>query len=642
MPGAHEHGWGAPLIPTPDFIRLFHGGDPWVLWLGAAVSVRAPSGIPLAGAIRNAIWEALTRPPAPEPDGTLLARARRTFETAQALAASRPGVAAGASRTMSFEAFLEQVQLHSLDLVAALLQRLFPDAARAAPNQDHIAALRLFRDGPCDLLFTTNFDECFEAAAKTEMPELVVEVPVDTGFDVVRGRTLLKLHGTIARSASLAASTRGLDARARSAAWKDSLFSAIAGRNVLVVGYSFSDPFDITPVLRRAVQAGTRFYWARPIDEREGQRPRHGWRGSPLPLAGTVANDCSDPRTDILLLLAGLPRSEVGRWVPEDEQAGVAGSAVAAAVGGIGLSLAVRLEIAAALLYWIEEGGLATDLFLRARDHGAPIDEHSVARAYARARRYSAALLAFNRILRDGLPSDAIERAKKTIDVCMGAGWCARAGGRPGLGQRYYSRAEACLAEAGLVPETLGPYLADQYFRSLAGQHIRFAEMAWARGAREGHLVRAETLLAHLEAVGEIEPKSRPLRDLALAQIALVRRERDQAVRLLERVKAEMELWGDPHDLAVCHRTLANSDPRRYGHLLREEAIIAWRRGRWLEWQKISVERLGFGRPGRLDPLRWRLRNSYIALWDAAKELRRAALCGNSQAPVVPKLGKKH
>lgn len=601
------------VIAVEEFIELFWREAPWVLWLGAAVSQAPPACVPASKAIRAGILQELGRLEDPT-QRQLIVRSLKAFAEAQAFLDKRPGVALGASRTMAFEAFLDEVRLHSGGFVPELIETLFSSDNR--PNADHHAAVRLLARGGVDLIITTNFDECIETAAAQVALSLDVIVPVTGPFSCRSGRTLVKLHGTVSRLDSVAAGMGGLDARARSGEWRASLLDTIAHRNVLVVGYSFSDPVDITPVLRDAEASGTRFCWARRVKKRE-------YRSPPVQV-DLIPHDFDDPQLNLLLLL-----STPGQTVPTaygdrcDHEARVRAAASLTAAR-VGLSTGRRLETAAALLYWIEEGELASDLFAAARGAGAPIDDHSMARALARARRYSAAVRVFERILASGLPEDELARARMTLDVCMGAAWCARAGGRPALADRFYVRAAEALEVMGGTAALRG-YLAEQYFRSLAGQRIRKAEMAWTRSGREQHLQTAERLLEQLATVPDIEPKSRSLQDLARAQIAIDRRRRSEAVRLLERAKAAIELWGDPHELAVCHRALASADPSRYGHLLQEEAAIARSRHRWLEWQKITLERLGLGRPSLLDPIRWRIRNAYIAFWDRGKELRRRA-----------------
>lgn len=606
------------MLNPAEFGDLFVRHAPWVLWVGSAVSVSAPTCIPLARHLLPVILSELEHTPEDRRFGERLRLARLTFEREQADIAARAPFASPSPR-MSFEVVLQEISLHSGSFVPELLAELVPGKEQSRVNQDHRAVAALLRTGHVDLVVTTNFDECIEAA--TEEIDTDVLVPVAEEFKVVRN-ALLKLHGTISRHSTLAATASGVSQRAASAEWHRSLVRAVSGRNVLFVGYGFADALDITPALREAASAGGRFYWARP-----------DVRAAPVPLVGIVKHVFGERSSSVLVALAKkyadftVGDGDIGPWLGDEAQRSLAASAASSAARRTGLNTARRLASFGALLYWVEEGEESLALFRAARQlDTAEVDTHTIARALARSRRYRSAVTLFERMLQRELPEERRERVFAAVDWCMGAGWCARAGGRPGYGTRFYERAEHELRDAGIKPEELPPGLADQYFRSLAGQHIRFAEMALSQRARDKHLRAAEALLSRLAQVGHVDLRVRPLRELALAQIALLRGENATAIRLLGQAHSAMLIWADPHELAVCRRLMAIADPARHGHLLREEGQRAWFRGRRMEWVKIQLERLGFGRPGRFDSLRWWARNSLIALWDLAKVILQPVL----------------
>jgi hypothetical protein len=88
-----------------------------------------------------------------------------------------------------------------------------------------------------------------------------VAVPQEGSFAPPSSPALLKLHGTISDPASLGTTPAAL-ARRDARELCDSLASCLAGSSVLLVGYSFSDTFDISPALQKAAQNGAQFYWA--------------------------------------------------------------------------------------------------------------------------------------------------------------------------------------------------------------------------------------------------------------------------------------------------------------------------------------------------------------------------------------------
>jgi len=513
---------------------------------------------------------------------------------------------------MPFEILMEEIRLHSDQFVPLVLDRLFGTDAKASPNAEHIAANELMASGEVEAIITTNLDECLEAASNAPR----VAVPVTGSFSITPA-DLLKVHGTIGRPDTIAATIRGVELRAESEQWQDSLVTALRGRSILFVGYSFSDRFDLTPALLNATEAGARFCWA---DRQHSNRAP-----APVPIDTVITHDLSDARRSVLLVLQRELITNVhtplGTWLEDPEQLRVARAAVQSAATAAGLSAARKLESLAALLYWIEEGEAACDLFEAGHASGAAIDHHTMARAYSRARRFRAALREFDYLLRseEALPSP---RVFQQVDWCMGAGWCARASGRPGFAERYYRAADAALARANMAIEDLNDgYIADQYLRGTAGQLIRRAEMAMNSRHREELLVRAEDMLRRLAALDSVDSKTRLLQDLARAEIALTRRDFALSASILERSRESVSRWADPHTLAVWNRLLAIADPPRFSRLRDDEIREAWTSGRRLEWLKIEVERLGFGRPGPLDWLRWRIRNATVACWDLAKDV---------------------
>jgi pentatricopeptide repeat protein len=392
----------------------------------------------------------------------------------------------------------------------------------------------------------------------------------------------------------------------------------LAGRNVLFIGYSFSDTFDITPALQVAARDGARFYWAC----RDGDSPA----GLPVPIVATVPHDLSDARRNLLRCL--VPRASTGYADPVGFDGGaqlsVARGGVDATQAEAQLPAASKLAAFGALSYWLELGEEAIDYFtVSSLCPGSEVDRHLLARAYSRARRFRAAVRLFDLMLAEDLPPDKADRAKKTIDWCVGAGFCSATGGRPMRAAHYYRRAREAFNRAkqhGLLDErSIGPGLADQLLRSQAAQEVRLAR--WHKGwDRERHLVRAARYLDRLEAIGGLELATRPLVVLDRARFELARGDR-AALVLLGRAYDRIDPLRDPHVLSVCRRLMAIASRDRPAQA--NLAAEAWTDGRRIEWAKIQAERLGFDGYSRAPALTYAARSLLLASWDLAKDLLR-------------------
>ena len=152
---------------------------------------------------------------------------------------------------LPFEAFLDTLGVGA-DLTPLL--RLFQCGA---PNANHQALARLAKSGYLHTICTTNFDLLIERALIAEGLEQARDFNVyhtPDQFDAVswdgRGISIIKLHGSADDLPSLVATLRQVAARHRNDAQERAInwiFSSGPHEAVLVLGYSCSDIFDISP-----------------------------------------------------------------------------------------------------------------------------------------------------------------------------------------------------------------------------------------------------------------------------------------------------------------------------------------------------------------------------------------------------------
>jgi tetratricopeptide (TPR) repeat protein len=153
-----------------------------------------------------------------------------------------------------FEAFMETIS-DNLDISDLL--KLF---TLAKPNSTHRLIAILAKMGIVQMLITTNFDNCIEQAFEMEGLRKGIDYDTiynETDFDKFKSRgkeviTLIKIHGTAENIPSVRTTLKQIAARAlsmkRAGVLRD-FFSDYSTNTVLIMGYSCSDIFDITPIL---------------------------------------------------------------------------------------------------------------------------------------------------------------------------------------------------------------------------------------------------------------------------------------------------------------------------------------------------------------------------------------------------------
>jgi tetratricopeptide (TPR) repeat protein len=191
-----------------------------VPFCGAGISL--PSGIPLVSDLK--------------------------WEIARHIAGSESVIDAIGRSAMPFEEFM-QILVDHTDC-----RSLFGVFEVGKPSVYHHFLAKLVREGYLRHIVTTNFDLHIEAALQSEgvaFDVLYTDAQLSE-FDWTKAdrATVLKLHGTIADRDNLGATMRRV-AAAQMVRHRESCVQELFGRSypwhVLVVGYSFSDQFDINP-----------------------------------------------------------------------------------------------------------------------------------------------------------------------------------------------------------------------------------------------------------------------------------------------------------------------------------------------------------------------------------------------------------
>jgi len=158
--------------------------------------------------------------------------------------------------TLPFEVFMKSIS-ESTDIFKIL--NMFADGQ---PNINHILVARLAKMGYLNTIFTTNFDLLIEKALESEGLKENVDyqryydeehfssVDLENSGDGVR---IFKIHGTIDDIDSIRTTLEAVASKTLSdKRWKivRYLFSTGRHKKVLILGYSTSDEFDITPQIQ--------------------------------------------------------------------------------------------------------------------------------------------------------------------------------------------------------------------------------------------------------------------------------------------------------------------------------------------------------------------------------------------------------
>lgn len=191
--------------------------------LGAGASLASPASRPLFHAVRDALLAPL--------DLDLDERARQRFAP---------------------EALLSRLHVAGIDTDRELRRML----GGGSPNALHSTATEVLARGQA--VWTTNFDELIEAAARRESIPVHRLLPEDDPLCECGHGHLVKIHGTLSGGKVLALSEQVMVPL--SEAWFDRLSSDLRGAEVCVVGYAGAD-IDLRAGLRAALGESRSARW---------------------------------------------------------------------------------------------------------------------------------------------------------------------------------------------------------------------------------------------------------------------------------------------------------------------------------------------------------------------------------------------
>lgn len=595
MTAAHDAG---PLSAA-GFAHRERASSGWVVWLGSGASLAAPSNVPGVTDLLAALFGVLGSPVGQQAR-RLIRRTMRQVGSAEDLVAQIP-----------FEVAVGEIFRCTRDLVTDFLAGVIPDRGRAQPNATHRAAHALMSDGFADLVITTNFDECLEAAGPWS-----ALVPGGDAF-TVNAHNLLKIHGTVSRAETLVATMEAVLRRVRKE-WTQSLSAVVAGKRILVLGYGFHDFLDILPALGEARPAA-QVYWA-------DLNPSLGSRQIHLPIAERIQADLRNPEGNPLVLLARLRGNELPADAPTASAPASTRAACEAAIGRITADLNItdveRARSLGAICGWLELGSPALRcLRFVQRCDPSSVSGEDLAAALARARRYRRAC---HEIL--ALTGHDLSPRTKVVHLCQ-AGHCAASGGMSRTAARCFAHADQLVAEGGLDPAAWPAEAADHYLRGTSENMLRRAFGAFSTGLRLRLLREAEQRSQALLSHEGLPPLQQALIYRNLARIDLLRGDTAGALaRIEEQALPFAQYWGEPDAETTMLRLAVSAGGSHWRPRLRSTLARCAREGRWLECLKIASTLAGVTEYRRAGPAIWHLRNWLIAVWDFSKEAALTAL----------------
>ena len=257
-----------------DLVKLIQERKLAIL-CGAGISINPPSNLPSVIAIRKAIIGKLVTQYQLDNNIRMKLEGRIDDEKNK----SNPQ-----QLQYPFEAFIQTVDTH-----APILSRLLKIFNSGLPNKNHILLAHLIKNGYIRELMTTNFDSKIEEA---------LEKPLATGgyggkkgidFRVFSKESeflklncsskklpiILKVHGTLEDRESIRATLESVSKREMREARTQILryFFQESEHDILILGYSVSDEFDINPVLR-SLKSQNRIFIIKHMRKDSNEKPR--------------------------------------------------------------------------------------------------------------------------------------------------------------------------------------------------------------------------------------------------------------------------------------------------------------------------------------------------------------------------------
>ncbi len=168
----------------------------------------------------------------------------------EAIGVDQPDIIAILGSDLPFEAFMSYVQLNFPTQFGGFM-RIF---GLGKPNSNHQLISKLAIAGKLPAIYTTNFDELIEKSFKENaFNHFKIVDYADTSIFDASPPSIHKMHGTInTAQTTLAAIASGKWVSKISSPVKE-LFSGSHFNSILIMGYSFSDDFDINPIINEFV-----------------------------------------------------------------------------------------------------------------------------------------------------------------------------------------------------------------------------------------------------------------------------------------------------------------------------------------------------------------------------------------------------
>ncbi|MGA8905266.1 MAG: SIR2 family protein, partial [Candidatus Bathyarchaeia archaeon] len=222
------------------------------IWVGAGISKEMPSSLPLANELKFHLLESICKHPQ-------LARIHEDY--------LRDGTDIGRQiRDYPLEAFIERIAEAVNDAVGTIAE-LFKSGL---PNKNHFLIARLMERGYVREILTTNFDPLIEMALEALGLLPVVDFYVystETQFGRIglepKFPTIFKIHGSANAVESIRATLSAISRRAPLENRRKVLDHFLSSEgDILILGYSAKDDFDINPVLSE-IEPKRRIFYVR-------------------------------------------------------------------------------------------------------------------------------------------------------------------------------------------------------------------------------------------------------------------------------------------------------------------------------------------------------------------------------------------
>lgn len=212
----------------------------WVLLVGSAVSIWSPSNIPNGQQITEAIHKILNL--------------EKTLKNAE-----QESILRCLLERLPFELLMDRCPIEKND-INNLLINFFKNFN--IPNPVHSCLAELFISGKIASIITPNYDICLENAIEDIKKTITFQYQVVTKESDVKGineskKCIFKIHGSVDDPSSDLIFLMNQEGKLPK--WKsDLLKELIAGKNILIIGYSGYD-FDICPEL--VLTKPNKLYW---------------------------------------------------------------------------------------------------------------------------------------------------------------------------------------------------------------------------------------------------------------------------------------------------------------------------------------------------------------------------------------------